>query len=85
MRQWVLIDGPIDAHWVENMNTVLDENRKLCLLNGETILIKEKMNIIFEVDTLAKASPATVSRLGIICTSSSTVGGLKSLLSSFLV
>ncbi|KAJ1798747.1 dynein heavy chain, partial [Coemansia sp. RSA 2399] len=72
-RHWIVFDGDVDPEWVENLNSVLDDNKLLTLPNGERLALPPNVRIMFEVETLRYATLATVSRCGMVWFSDDTV------------
>ncbi|VDM77315.1 unnamed protein product [Strongylus vulgaris] len=66
VHTWIVFDGDIDPEWIEALNSVLDDNRLLTMPSGERIQFGSNVNFLFETDSLEFASPATVSRMGMI-------------------
>ncbi|XP_054720541.1 dynein axonemal heavy chain 11-like [Uloborus diversus] len=72
--RWMILDGDIDPMWIESLNSVMDDNRVLTLASRERISLTSHMRLIFEVSTLERATPATVSRGGVLYLDSADVG-----------
>lgn len=66
VHSWVICDGDIDPEWIESLNSVLDDNRLLTMPSGERIQFGPNVNFLFESHDLSCASPATISRMGMI-------------------
>ncbi|KAJ5412924.1 hypothetical protein N7465_005229 [Penicillium sp. CMV-2018d] len=72
-RHWIVFDGDVDPEWVENLNSVLDDNKLLTLPNGERLNLPSNVRIMFEVESLKYATLATVSRCGMVWFNADTV------------
>ena len=68
------VDGDIDAVWIESMNTVMDDNKVLTLVSNERVPLSDAMRMVFEINSLKNATPATVSRAGILYINESDIG-----------
>jgi dynein heavy chain len=64
--KWIVLDGDIDPMWIESLNTVMDDNKILTLASNERIPMTPSMRLLFEISNLRTATPATVSRAGIL-------------------
>jgi len=82
--KWIILDGDLDANWIESMNSVMDDNKILTLASNERIPLKAHMRLIFEIRDLRFATPATVSRAGILFISDTSGYQWKSYVKSWL-
>ncbi|XP_022909837.1 dynein beta chain, ciliary-like [Onthophagus taurus] len=64
--KWIVLDGDIDPMWIESLNTLMDDNKVLTLASNERIALTPYMRLLFEIASLRTATPATVSRAGIL-------------------
>uniref|UniRef100_A0A8C2M1K4 Cytoplasmic dynein 2 heavy chain 1 n=1 Tax=Cricetulus griseus TaxID=10029 RepID=A0A8C2M1K4_CRIGR len=83
VSSWIICDGDIDPEWIESLNSVLDDNRLLTMPSGERIQFGPNVNFVFETHDLSCASPATISRMGMIFLSDEETD-LNSLMKSWL-
>ena len=74
MMKWVILDGDVDPEWIETMNTVMDDNKVLTLVSQERIPMTDSMRLVLEVANLSQASPATVSRGGVLFVNITDIG-----------
>jgi len=74
IHKWVILDGDIDATWIESMNTVMDDNKVLTLVSNERIPFAPSMRMILEIQDMKHASPATVSRGGVLFINETDIG-----------
>jgi ABC-type dipeptide/oligopeptide/nickel transport system ATPase component len=70
----IVLDGDIDPEWIESLNTVMDDNKVLTLVSNERIPVTASMRLLFEISNLDNATPATVSRAGILYINQKDVG-----------
>lgn len=72
--KWVILDGDVDPEWIESLNTVMDDNKVLTLVSQERIPLTNEMKLLLEVSNLRNATPATVSRGGVLFVNDSDIG-----------
>eukprot|EP01038_Epipyxis_sp_PR26KG_P005447 gene5447-7540_t len=82
--KWLILDGDLDANWIESMNSVMDDNKMLTLASNERIPLKHYMKMIFEIRDLKYATPATVSRAGILYISTDGGSQWRSIIGSWV-
>lgn len=82
--KWIVLDGDLDANWIESMNSVMDDNKVLTLASNERIPLLHHMKMVFEIRDLRFATPATVSRAGVLYIPTDSGSQWKSLIASWV-
>jgi dynein heavy chain len=72
--KWAVLDGDVDPMWIESLNTVMDDNKVLTLVSQERIPMTGSMRLLIEVSHLRNATPATVSRGGVLFVNETDIG-----------
>ena len=72
--KWSILDGDIDPVWIESLNTVMDDNKVLTLVSNDRFPLTPSMKMLFEISNLKYATPATVSRAGVLYINDSDIG-----------
>lgn len=73
-HKWSILDGDIDPEWIESLNTVMDDNKVLTLVSNDRIPLSPAMRLLLEVSNLKNATPATVSRGGVLFINETDIG-----------
>ena len=73
-HKWSILDGDIDPEWIESLNTVMDDNKVLTLVSNDRFPMSASMRLIFEISNLRNATPATVSRAGVLYINEHDIG-----------
>jgi hypothetical protein len=79
------LDGPIDHDWAENLNSILDDNKKMNLPNGDAVRVNPLTNIIFECESIKNLTPATISRCGLVHMNRPAVNNPKYIFNNYLL
>ena len=73
-NKWSILDGDIDPEWIESLNTVMDDNKVLTLVSNDRFPLTPAMRLLFEISNLKQATPATVSRAGVLYINDTDIG-----------
>ena len=73
-HKWSILDGDIDPECIESLNTVMDDNKVLTLVSNKRIALTPEMRLLFVVSNFKNATPATVSRAGVLFINETVIG-----------
>ncbi|KAM4771050.1 dynein axonemal heavy chain 5-like [Rhinophrynus dorsalis] len=63
---WMWFDGHLSSEWADNFNSVLGPEKVFQLSNGDRLEVPKNVKLIFETTDLDMASPATLTKAGIL-------------------